>query len=81
MSSPLAENVAVDINLEEVAGLALFLSVHTRAHTSHVVQIGLRAPWDLRDLHATPVDVLEPERADIHCQCGAVLDGCRFVSC
>ncbi len=66
------------IKREEVAGLAVWFIF--QMHTIDVPQIGVRAPWDFRDLHATVVDVLVPERVDIHSQCGTVLDGCRFVS-
>ncbi len=77
----LAENVAWGMYPEEVADL-VFLTVRTpSAHTSHVIHIVPRAPWDVRLFQMTLVDVLAPERVDVHCQCGAVLDGCRFVVC
>ena len=84
--SLLAEKVVIGVIREESSGVAAFLIGAVRKNTSHVRQIGhcARARAGMRRhvcVQVTHVYVLAPESADIHSECGAVLDGGNCVSC
>ena len=72
----LAENVVIGIIGDESAGpdVSLTVQIHTM---SQVLEFGHCAPRVVLSLHVMLVDVKPPESADIHSQCGTVLDGSR----